>query len=44
MKVGERAFDFHFCSIKEEDDKKKYEYHHVLQFKDDVITFMERCG
>ena len=22
IKVGERAFDFHFCSVKEEDDKK----------------------
>ena len=25
IKVGERAFDFHFCSLKEDDDKKWYE-------------------
>jgi len=44
IKVGERAFDFHFCSKKEEDDKKTYENYHVLQFKDDAMSFMERCG
>ena len=30
IKVGEKAFDFHFCSMQEEDDKKKYEFHYVL--------------
>ena len=44
ISVGQRAFDFHFCSVKEEDDKKTYEFHHVLQFKNDALKVMERCG
>ena len=44
IKVAERAFEFHFCSVGQEDDKKEYEYHHVLQIKDDVLAVMERCG
>ena len=44
IKVGEKAFDFHFCSMQEEDDKKEYEFHYVLSFKEDVITVMERTG
>ena len=42
--MGENAFDLHFSSVKEEDDKKEYEYHHKLSFKEDVIEVMRRCG
>ena len=44
IKVGEKAFDFHFSSVQQEDDKKKYDFHYVLSFKDDVVTVMERTG
>ena len=30
--------------FKTEDDKKKYDYHHKLSFKEDVIEVMKRCG
>ena len=45
VKIGDRAFAFHFCSkMLEEDGKKSYEYHHLLRFTDDAISIMERCG
>ena len=42
IQVGENAFDLHFSSWKEEDDKKEYEYHHKLSFKEDVIEVMQK--
>lgn len=44
IRVGENAFDLHFSSMEEEDDKEVYEYHHKLSFKEDVISVMKRCG
>ena len=42
--MGKNAFDLHFSSREYEDDKKEYEYHHKLSFKEDVIEVMRRCG
>ena len=39
-----RNFDFHFMSMKYESDNKWYSYSHKLEFRSDLIDFMEKCG
>ena len=41
IKSGDRAFDFHFSSYADEEDKKYYNRHHRLIFFSDVVTAME---
>ena len=38
------SFDFHFASVKLEEDKLWYEYHHRMQVRHDMIKVMKDCG
>ena len=39
-----KGFDFHFASYAKEEDLQTYVYHHRLQFRNDTISAMKRCG
>ena len=40
--MSENAFDFHFASFAQEYDREKYEYHHKLSFREDIISVMKK--
>ena len=41
-KTSESSFDLHFSSWKQEDDSKKYQFHHKLSFRKDIVEVMRK--